>query len=116
MQDDDDDPVARATALLSTLLHCRQHALALRACQRGLPAAPSGCERESAAFVTCSNEHLPQVIGHLIKIADVHCQDYIQSVRRCRTTRPGSDCEEEDLAVMRCASLKVLTSAAAPPT
>ena len=111
---DQDEPIARATAMLSTLMHCRRQALALRRCQRGPDAAAGGCDRETAAFTTCSTENLPRVIGHLVKVADVHCQDYIDEVRRCRTTRPGSDCEDEDLAVMRCASLKVLASAAEP--
>lgn len=100
--------------MLSTLLHCRRQAIALQRCRQG--GSDGRCEREMAAFATCSEEHLPAVIGHLVKVADLHCQDFIEEVRRCRATRPGSDCEEEDLAVMRCASLKVLASAAAPPT
>ena len=74
------------------------------------------CAREEAAFVTCSQEHLPLVIGHLIKIADKHCTDAILDLQRCQTLNPGSDCANEDLAVMRCAARKVLESAQAPNT
>ena len=64
------DPIAEATALLSTLMHCRRQARELQACQRGGSGGAGGgdCARQEQAFVTCSHEHLPSVIGHLIKV------------------------------------------------
>lgn len=112
----EDEAITRAAGLLSTLLHCRRQAKELQACQRlATRDSNTSCAREEAAFVTCSNEHLQLVIGHMIKIADVHCTAHIQAVQRCRMLSPGSDCEAEDLAVLRCAALKVLESASAAP-
>ena len=104
------DPIAAAVGLLSTVLHCKKQAAALQRChQKGEP-----CTREEAAFVTCSTEHLPLVIGHLVKIADRYCTAEIDELQRCRTLNPGSDCEVQDMACMRCAALQVLRSAQAP--
>jgi len=110
----DDDVIAQATSLLSTLMHCRRQAQDLQRCQRDQPSR--GCIREQSAFVTCSNEHISLVIGHLVKIADVHCVDFIREFQRCKSFSPGSDCMHEDLAVMRCAARKVLESAQATVT
>jgi hypothetical protein len=104
------DPVTQAASLLSTLLHCRKQAKELQHCQK----QGGGCERETQAFTTCSVEHMPLVINHLIKIADKKCFDEVEAVRWCRTHRPGDDCEVEDMAAMRCASLHVLAAAHAP--
>ena len=103
------DPIASATGLLSTLMHCRKQAAALQRCKRS--GNPAGCDAEEATFVTCSEEHLPLVVSHLVKIAEKHCPNECLEVQRCRTLNPGSDCETEDLFAMRCAALKVLESA-----
>jgi hypothetical protein len=68
------EPIARATALLSTLLHCKKQAEALRACKRAAASDAYGrsCDAKEAAFITCSNEHIGLVIQHLVKIADKH--------------------------------------------
>ena len=108
------EPIAQATALLSTLMHCRKQALELQSCRRGSSAGD--CARQEAAFTTCSNEHLPAVIGHLVKIADRYCKDEVSDLQRCRYNNPGADCESEDMQAMRCASLHVLASARAPPS
>lgn len=113
-----DDVVAQASQLLTVVLHCRQQAAELQACQeRGsgkkLLFGGGGCERERAAFVTCSEEHVGAVIGHLVKFADKHCLAEVEAFRRCKTHRPGADCAQEDLAALRCASAQVLASARA---
>ena len=56
------NPIERATAMLSTLLHCRKQADALRACKRS---GNESCDAKEAAFVTCSNEHIGLVIVRL---------------------------------------------------
>ena len=104
------DPIEHATALLSTLLHCRNQANQLRAC-RVRDGGSGSCEREEAAFVTCSKEHVGLVVQHLVKIADAKCPSEVEAVQRCRTLRPGDDCEFEDHAALRCAALHVLASA-----
>ena len=108
-----DESISRAMAVLSTMLHCRKQARELQACQRG---GGGGCERQEAAFVTCSEAHAGMVVQHLVKIADTHCPDEVEAVRVCRTLHRG-ECEEEDLAAMRCAALRVLVAHAAdhPP-
>ena len=104
------DPIAQATGLLSTVLHCRKQAAELQTCKRqGGP-----CDRQEAAFITCSHEHLPSVVEHLVKIADRFCHSEVEQLSRCRYNNPGADCEAEDMAAMRCASLHVLASASAP--
>ena len=107
------DPIEHATALLSTLLHCRKQSLALRACRRD-PDRLHPCDAEEAAFVTCSKANIGLVVQHLVKIADKNCPREIAELQRCRTQRPGDDCEYEDMAAMRCAALRVLAAAAAP--
>ena len=107
------EPIERATALLSTVLHCRKQADALRTCRHG-GGGDSSCDRQEAAFVTCSQEHIGLVVGHLAKISESHCPSEIEALRRCRLNRPGDDCEYEDMEAMRCASLRVLAAAAAP--
>ena len=104
-----DEPIQQATALLSTLLHCRRQAKELQACQR----SDEGrlCERQEAAFVTCSKEHVGLVVEHLVKVADKFCQNETEAVHRCRRFRPGDDCEFEDMEAMRCASIHVLAAA-----
>ena len=104
------DPIEHATALLSTLLHCRTQANALRACKRD----GATCEAQEAAFVTCSQEHIGLVITHLVKIAEKKCPGEMLALQQCRLHRPGDDCEHEDMASIRCASLHVLAAAAAP--
>ena len=105
--ENDRDPITQATALLTCLMHCRRQAQALQACQRD----GGGCDREAAVFTTCAQSNLPLVIGHLIKVADKNCPEEIEVVQRCRTLRPGDDCEAEETAAMRCAALRVLASA-----
>lgn len=101
-----DSPITRATAVLSTLLHCRQQARELQACRRD---AGGNCRREEAAFTTCSEANVGLVVQHLVKIADRHCPDEVEAVRICRTMRRG-ECEAEDLAALRCAALQVLAA------
>ena len=102
--------------MLSTLLHCRKQAEALRACQRDGVGVADGCAAQEAAFVTCSQANIGLVIQHLVKIADKHCPSEINALQVCRRLRPGDDCEHEDMAALRCASLRVLAAAHAPKT
>ena len=84
---------------------------ALQACQRGDEKYGRSCEREEAAFVTCSQEHIGLVVEHLVKVADKFCPYEVDALYRCRRERPGDDCEWEDMEAMRCASIRVLAAA-----
>ena len=111
-----DDVVAQASQLLTVVMHCRKQAAELQACQErgtGKRLLSGRCERERAAFVTCSEEHVGVVIGHLVKFADKHCPAEVEAFRWCKSHTPGADCEQEDLAALRCASAQVLASARA---
>ena len=66
--------------MLSTLLHCRKQAEALRACQRDGVGVADGCAAQEAAFVTCSQANIGLVIQHLVKIADKHCPSEIDAL------------------------------------
>jgi hypothetical protein len=105
------EPLERATALLSTTLYCRKQARALQKCQAE---AGGNCTQCEAAFVTCSKEHIGLVVQHLSQIAERFCPAEVDAVSRCRTLRPGATCEEEDLAAMQCAAMRVLAAAHAP--
>lgn len=104
-------PITQAAALLSTVMYCRKQALELQAC-KAHSAAPS-CERQEAAFTTCSHEHVGQVIQTLVKVAETKCPSEMYELQRCRAHSPGSSCEAEDMESMLCASLHVLRSAQA---
>ena len=108
----DDDVVERATSMITALLHFRRQAQELRACQK----MRRDCPREHAAFVTCANEHTAVVIDALVKIADSKCPQQVAEYQLCKRHNIGADCEEEDLAAIRCASWHVLRSAQAAPT
>ena len=64
--------------------------------------------------MTCSNEHIGLVVQHLVKVADRFCPVEVEAVQRCRTYRPGDDCEREDMEALRCASRHVLDAARSP--
>ena len=106
---DSAEPIQRATALLSTLMHCRLQAKALQKCKRGEFAA--ACEQEEAAFITCSQANIGLVVQHLVQIADKFCPSEVEALQRCRLVRPGDTCELEDMEAMRCASIRVLAAA-----
>ena len=111
-----DDVVAQASQLLTVVMHCRKQAAELQACQErgsGKRLLSGRCERERAAFVTCSEEHVGVVIGHLVKFADKHCPAEVEAFRWCKSHTPGADCEQEDLAALRCTSAQLLASARA---
>ena len=84
--------------------------MALQRCKASLGDS-AACEQQQAAFVTCSQEHIGLVVGHLVKVADRFCPEEVEAVQRCRTLRPGDDCESEDHDAIRCASLHVLRAA-----
>lgn len=109
---DETDPITHATALLSTLMHCREQARELQACRRGSGNGATDCSNREAAFITCSEAHVGMVVQTLVKIADQHCPDEVKSVRQCRMICRGG-CDAEDAAAMRCASLRVLHAHAA---
>ena len=73
----DEAIVEQATSMLTTLLHCKRQASELKACQR----TGNQCPRQHQAYLTCANEHLPAVIGSLVKIADRHCPREVVSYR-----------------------------------
>lgn len=112
------DEVAQAMQLLTAQVFCRQQAIELRAChERGkLSSIASGslrCERERAAFTTCSDANLGQVVDTLVKVADTKCQDEVAAYQACKARSLGDDCEAQDLASVMCASRAVLVSARA---
>ena len=110
---DDDEAIQRACATLSTMLHCKSQARALHKCRREMLGAGAACQAQEAAFVTCSQAHVGLVVQHLAKIAESHCPSEMIALQRCRTLNPGADCEYEDMAAIKCASVKVLAAAAA---
>ena len=74
--------ITQAVQLLTVQLHCRRQALELQRCQQ---AAPSSCERERQAYITCGNEHAHAVTAALTQIASAKCPDEVAAYR---TTRP----------------------------
>ena len=102
------DEVSKATDVLLTTVYCRKTALALTDCMQhsGL----RGCERQRAAFITCSEERVGLAVDALTKVANKHCSTLVERYHDCKQTSLGSDCEAEDLAAMRCASRRVLES------
>ena len=103
--------ITQAAQLLTVQLHCRRQALELQRCQQ---AAPSSCERERQAYITCGNEHTHAVTAALAQIASAKCPDEVAAYHRCRSESLGSDCEAQDVAALRCASRHVLESALRP--
>ena len=51
---------------------------------------------------------------HLL-VRSSQCPNEVEALQRCRLVRPGDDCEFEDMDAMRCASIRVLQAASAPP-
>ena len=103
--------ITQAVQLLTVQLHCRRQALELQRCQQ---AAPSSCERERQAYITCGSEHAHAVTAALTQIASAKCPDEVAAYHRCRSESLGSDCEAQDVAALRCASRHVLESALRP--
>ena len=111
---DDAPEIQQASQLLVTAMHCQQHALALKRCQKGLSSDRVRCERERQAYITCGNEHAHAVTAALTQIASAKCTDEVAAYHRCRSESLGSDCEAQDVAALRCASRHVLESALRP--
>ena len=108
------DEVAEASQLLTVLLHCRKEARGLRTCQTQHGPDTQECARHRAAFVSCAEAHTMQVVQSLVQIAGKHCPSEVAEFERCKREAGGSHCESLDLAVLRCASQRVLESARAP--
>ena len=109
---DMNDPIPAASALLCTVLHCRKQAEALQNCYREQNGQTGGkCSAKEQAFMTCSEAHAGMVVQHLVKVADRYCQAEVQAFAHCKRVTPGSNCEAEDMAAMKCAALAVLKSA-----
>lgn len=50
-----------------------------------------------------------------LPVCSSQCPNEVEALQRCRLVRPGDDCEFEDMDAMRCASIRVLQAASAPP-
>ena len=109
----EEDPIAQATQLLAVALHCRKEADGLRRCSAEHGEGSEQCGRHHRAFVTCANASTMMVVADLVKIADKRCPAEVAAYHRCKRGDPSSDCVEQDLAALRCASRSVLESARA---
>lgn len=107
----EEDTIAQATQLLAVALHCRKEADGLRKCSSEHGEGSAQCRHHHRAFVTCANASTMQVVADLVKIADKRCPAEVADYHRCKRDNPSSDCEEQDLAALRCASRSVLESA-----
>ena len=110
------DEVAEASQLLTVVLHCRKEAHGLRTCQAQHGPGAQECARHRAAFVSCAEAHTMQVVQSLVQIASAHCPSEIAAFEQCKREAGGAYCESLDLAVLQCASRRVLESARAPPS
>ena len=106
-------PIAQATHLLAVALHCRKEAGGLQGCSSKHGEGSEQCRHHHRAFVTCANASTMMVVADLVKIADKRCPAEVAEYHRCKRDNPSSDCEEQDLAALRCASRSVLQSARA---
>ena len=103
------DVIEQAAELLTAQVYCRQPAAELAAC---LGSGSKDCERQKMAYTTCAQSNMEPIINCLVKVAQSKCKGEVEAYARCKARSVGSDCEEEDLACMRCAAAKVLESAA----
>ena len=96
------DPVQQATQLLTHYLHCRKESEGLQACHAQHGVGSEECTRHHAAFTTCANASMMQIVQGLIKIADKFCAEEVAAFQRCKQQGFGDEaCESLDLAALQ---------------
>ena len=96
------DPVQQATQLLTHYLHCRKESEGLQACHAQHGVGSEECTRHHAAFTTCANASMMQIVQGLVKIADKFCAEEVAAFQRCKQQGFGDEaCESLDLAALQ---------------
>ena len=113
------DVVQQATQLLTHYLHCRKESEGLQACHAQHGAGSQDCTRHHAAFNTCANASMMQIVDGLVKIADKFCAEEVAAFQRCKQQGFGDEaCESFDLAALQASTLCTLCTlctTTAPP-
>ena len=96
------DQVEQATQLLTRYLHCRKESEGLQACHAQHGVGSEDCTRHLAAFTTCANASMMQIVDGLVKIADKFCAEEVAAYQRCKQQGFGDEaCETLDLAALQ---------------
>ena len=96
------DPIQQATQLLTHYLHCRKESEGLQACHAQHGVGSEECTRHHAAFTTCANASMMQIVQGLVKIADKFCAEEVAAFQRCKQQGFGDEaCESLDLAALQ---------------
>ena len=96
------DVVQQATQLLTHFLHCRKESEGLQACHAQHGVGSEYCTRHAAAFTTCANASMMQIVDGLVKIADKFCAEEVAAYQRCKQQGFGDEaCETLDLAALQ---------------
>ena len=96
------DPVQQATQLLTHYLHCRKESEGLQACHAQHGVGSEECTQHHAAFTTCANASMMQIVQGLVKIADKFCAEEVAAFQRCKQQGFGDEaCESLDLAALQ---------------
>ena len=96
------DQVQQATQLLTHYLHCRRESEGLQACHAQHGAGSQDCTRHHAAFTTCANASMMQIVDGLVKIADKFCAQEVTAYQRCKQQGFSDElCETLDLAALQ---------------
>ena len=96
------DAVQQATQLLTHYLHCRKESEGLQACHAQHGVGSEDCTRHHAAFTTCANASMMQIVDGLVKIADKFCAEEVAAFQRCKQQGFGDEaCESLDLAALQ---------------
>ena len=96
------DVVQQATQLLTHYLHCRKESEGLQACHAQHGVGSEYCTRHHAAFTTCANASMMQIVDGLVKIADKFCAEEVAAYQRCKQQGFGDEaCETLDLAALQ---------------
>ena len=102
METPEPDQVQQATQLLTHYLHCRKESEGLQACHAQHGAGSEDCTRHAAAFTTCANASMMQIVDGLVKIADKFCAEEVAAYQRCKQQGFGDEaCETLDLAALQ---------------